>query len=174
MTVDLKPVSEVLPQAERILNRVFAQLAALLPDAELHHIGATSLPGGMTKGDVDVLVRVSAAGFPAAVATLRRDFVVRQLDNWTAAFASFGNDAGHELPLGLQVVVKDSEDDFLLFLRDHLLANPDVLAEYNRLKTAHAQEGAEGYWQAKDAFFRRILAAREVTHPAEGQQKGTA
>jgi GrpB-like predicted nucleotidyltransferase (UPF0157 family) len=172
-TVDLKPVSEILPQAERIVSRVFAQLAALLPDAELHHIGATALPGGVTKGDVDVLVRVSAALFPAAVAALRRDFAVRQPDNWTAEFASFGNDTGHELPLGLQVVVKDSEGDFLLFLRDHLLANPEVLAEYNRLKRAHAGEGAEGYWQAKDAFFSRVLAARAVSRPAQGQAKGT-
>src|SRR5262249_15549933 len=94
-TVELKPVSEVRPQAERVVSRVFARLAALLPDAELHHIGATALPTGVTKGDVDVLVRVPAAGFPAAVAALRRDFAVKQPDNWTAEFASFGDDAGH-------------------------------------------------------------------------------
>jgi GrpB-like predicted nucleotidyltransferase (UPF0157 family) len=173
-TVNLKPVSEVLPQAERVVSRVRAHLAALLPDAEVHHIGATALPGGVTKGDVDVLVRVSAASFPAAVAALRGEFAVRQPDNWTAEFASFGDDASHELPLGLQVVVKDSQGDFLLFLRDHLLANPDVLAEYNRLKRAHAGEGAQGYWQAKDAFFSRLLAAREGSRRAEGQGKGTA
>jgi GrpB-like predicted nucleotidyltransferase (UPF0157 family) len=161
MTIDLTPVSDVLPQAERILSRVLTQLGALLPDAELHHIGATALPGGVTKGDVDVLVRVSPARFPAAVEALRRVFAVRQPDNWTAQFASFGDDTGYELPLGVQVVVRDSGADFLLFLRDHLRANPDVLAEYNRLKSAHAHDGAEGYWQAKDAFFGRILAARD-------------
>src|SRR5687767_7256372 len=106
-----------------MLGRVFAQLATLLPNAELHHIGATALPGALTKGDVDVLVRVAPAQFPAAVAALRRHFAVKQPDNWTAAFASFGDDTGHELPLGLQVVVKDAPEDFLLFLRDYLRTN---------------------------------------------------
>jgi GrpB-like predicted nucleotidyltransferase (UPF0157 family) len=158
--VNLKPVSELLPQTERLLSRVMVQLAALLPDAELHHIGATALPGAVTKGDVDLLVRVSPALFPAAVESLRRHFAVKQPDNWSAAFASFGDDTGHELPLGIQVVVKDSEEDFLLFLRDYLIANPDALAEYNRLKRAHALDGADGYWKAKDAFFSQILRRR--------------
>ena len=159
--VHLKPVSEVLPHAQRVVARAFARLGALLPHAELHHIGATALPRGVTKGDVDVLVRVSSATeFVKAVAILREHFAIRQPANWTDHFASFGDDTGYELPLGVQLVVKGSADDFLLFLRDYFLRNTGALDEYNRLKAHHAHEGPEAYWKAKDTFLMKILASR--------------
>jgi GrpB-like predicted nucleotidyltransferase (UPF0157 family) len=136
------------------------QLAALLPDAELHHIGATAIPGSVTKGDVDVLVRVSSEEFPQAVDVLRQRFAVKQATNWTGNFASFGDDSQYALPLGIQLVVKNSDVDFLLFLREYFIFNADALEEYNRLKLAHSKDGAEGYWRAKDLFLSKILRSR--------------
>jgi GrpB-like predicted nucleotidyltransferase (UPF0157 family) len=159
-TVRLQAVSELTPQVERLLGRVLAQLQTLLPDAEMHHIGATALPGAMTKGDVDILLRVTRERFPAAVAVLKEHFAIKQPANWTTEFASFGDDNGQELPLGVQVVIKDSSADFLVYLRDYFLANRDALAAYDRLKIDHALEGEEAYWQAKNAFLARILASR--------------
>lgn len=159
--VVLRPVRELAPQVEGILARVTAQLGALLPDVEVHHIGATALPGVLTKGDVDVLVRVPSARFPAAVEELGRHFAVEQPANWTASFASFGDD-GHELPLGIQVVAKGGEEDFFLYLRDYFLAHPDALREYDRLKEVHAPGGAEAYWRAKCEFLGAILDARDA------------
>jgi GrpB-like predicted nucleotidyltransferase (UPF0157 family) len=158
--VDLRPVSELRPHVEQLLERLLPQLHALLPDAELCHIGATALPRGVTKGDVDILARVAPEHFAAAVAALRTHFGVKQPDNWTAAFASFGDDVGYALPVGIQLVIKDSRDDFLLFLHQYLLSHPDTLEEYTRLKQTHASEGAESYWQAKDAFLGKVLASR--------------
>ena len=158
--VDLWLVNELRPQVEHVLERLLPRLRALLPDAELCHIGATALPGGVTKGDVDISARVSSAGFAAAVEALRQHFVVKQPANWTAAFASFGDDLGYALPVGIQLVIKDSSDDFLVFLHDYLLCNRNVLEEYNSLKQSHAGEGAESYWRAKDAFLSKILASR--------------
>lgn len=159
--VNLKPANELMPQVERVLASVFAHLAALLPDAELHHIGATAISGAVTKGDLDVLVRVSSVRFPLAVQVLGKHFVVKQPANWTAEFASFGDDTGHALPLGIQVVVKDSEDDFLLFLRDYFLSHNDALLEYNRLKLTHFSEGPDSYWKAKNEFLGKILQERK-------------
>ncbi len=59
----LKPVSEYAPVVERMLDAVSPQLRALLPDAEVYHIGATSVPRSVTKGDVDPLVRVRQSFF---------------------------------------------------------------------------------------------------------------
>ena len=159
--VSLTPVSELMPRVERTLDRVMARLRALVPGAGLHHIGATALPGALTKGDVDVLVRVAPARFPATVEVLGRHFAVKQPANWTPSFASFGDDDGYELPLGIQVVVEGGAEDFFLFLRDHFIADPGALAEYDRLKTAHAPAGAEAYWRAKAAYLGSILEGRE-------------
>lgn len=159
--ISLTPVSELLPQITRVLGRIMPRLAALLPaDAELHHIGATAIPGAVTKGDVDVLVRVSSGLFLPTVEALRPHFEVKQPVNWTSDFASFGDDTGHELPLGIQVVVRESENDFLLYLRDYFIFNQAALEAYNRLKLEHAGEGSAGYWAAKSAFLGNILRNR--------------
>lgn len=161
-SVPLKSANEYAPVVERMLGKVIPHLRALLPDAEVHHIGATSIAGSVTKGDVDLLLRVKQSCFRATVEMLKNHFAIKQPENWTTYFASFGDDTSHELPLGVQVVVRESSADFLLFLRDYLRSHENALREYNRLKTAHAVEGPEGYWRAKNKFFEKLLALRDV------------
>jgi GrpB-like predicted nucleotidyltransferase (UPF0157 family) len=48
----------------------------------VHHIGATAMPFGHTKGDVDVNVRVEATTFTAVVTVLRERFDVAQHDSF--------------------------------------------------------------------------------------------
>jgi GrpB-like predicted nucleotidyltransferase (UPF0157 family) len=161
MIIILKITDDLRLQIDRTLKHLSARIKAVLPEMELHHIGATAIPGALTKGDLDVLLRVSPEGFPAVVDTLRRQFQVKQPDNWTPQFASFGDDTTFELPVGIQVVVKDSENDFLLYLRDYLVQNPKALAECNRLKMANADKGPAQYWKAKNKFLQQILATRQ-------------
>ncbi len=122
----------------------------------MHHIGATSLPFGHTKGDVDVNVRVGEAQFPAVVNALGKRLAVAQPENWTAAFASFSTNA-YALPLGVQVTVIGSSDDFLLALRDRMRADASLLRRYDDMKVAAASGGADAYWKAKDALLREVL-----------------
>ena len=158
--ITLKSAEDLLPEAERIVSCLSAQLQSLAPDADVHHIGATAIAGALTKGDVDILLRVSAPRFQATVKVLSEHFAVKQASNWTAEFASFGDDVGYQLPVGIQVMVKDSNSDFLLYLRDYFRSRPAALREYNQLKVAHANAGAEDYWGAKDEFLAKILVSR--------------
>jgi GrpB-like predicted nucleotidyltransferase (UPF0157 family) len=52
----------------------------------------------------------------------------------------------------------DSNDDFLLALRDRMRADPSLLRRYNEIKVAAASAGPDAYWKAKDGFLREILA----------------
>ena len=158
--VDLKPADDLQPAAGLIVEAIRARLAALMPGLEVHHVGATALPASVTKGDVDVVVRVSSAQFSALVEALKPRFTEKQRENWTAEFASFGDYGSYALPVGVQVVVRDSENDVFVFLRDYFIAHPDQLREYDRVKAEHASEGPQAYWHAKDAFLSSILAAR--------------
>ena len=162
MSITLKTSDELLPLVQSIYQRLFARIRLLLPDAEVHHIGATAVPGALTKGDIDILLRILPSDFPAVVDTLKQHFQIKQPANWTPEFASFGDDTTYALPVGIQVVVKDSSVDFLLFLRDYFIENSAALAEYNRLKTAHCKDGQEAYWNAKNEFLSRILARRKT------------
>ena len=147
---------DVAAQAEAIVAAVAAEIATFLPRAEVHHVGATSLPLGRTKGDLDVNVRVEPGDFDDAVAALRERFDVAQPENWTAGFASFSTGA-YELPLGLQVTAIGSPDDFLLALRDRMRADPELARRYDEIKRRAAADGPLAYWEAKNRFIAGLL-----------------
>ena len=143
------------------LPKIAFRLSALLPKADFHHIGATAIPGALTKGDVDVVLRVDPAEFSIAVSALRSHFLVRQAENWTESFASFGDDLSYPFPLGVQLVIKGSRDDIFLFLREYFISEPAHVAEYNRIKAESVRSGPEEYWKAKNRYLSAILEARE-------------
>jgi GrpB-like predicted nucleotidyltransferase (UPF0157 family) len=157
--ITLRDVREVAPVARRVIARFEHDFADVVAPADVHHIGATSLPFGHTKGDVDVNVRVDAMRFATTVAAFRERLAPAQPENWSESFASFSAD-GYALPLGVQVTRIDSKDDFLLALRDRMRADPALLRRYDEIKVAAAPEGAEAYWQAKDGLLREILGDR--------------
>ena len=166
--ITLKRADELLSQVEPILSRLFARIEAVFPGAELHHIGSTAIPGSVTKGDIDILFRVAQSQFGPAWDLLQRHSQIKQSVNWTPHFASFGDDDTYGIPVGLQLVAKDSESDFFLFQRDYLLAHPEAVEAYNRIKTAHAADGPDRYWKAKDEFFARIIAlwSKSIAQPS--------
>jgi GrpB-like predicted nucleotidyltransferase (UPF0157 family) len=155
--IRLVDVRDIVSAAQGVVAAFERDFADVLGDAQVHHIGATSLPFGHTKGDVDVNVRVVDAQFPILVAAIEERLPVAQPENWSESFASFSAE-GYELPLGVQITSIGSEADFLLTLRDRMLADPGLLQRYDDVKVAAAVQGAEGYWKAKDRLLRTLLA----------------
>jgi GrpB-like predicted nucleotidyltransferase (UPF0157 family) len=155
--VRLRPIVELADTVALIFVELDTWLREMLPACHIEHIGATSMPDGVTKGDVDINIRVSPDHFPGAVETLRSIFPVAQRDNWTATFASF-SDSSRALPVGLQVTVLGSPDDFLVPLRDFMRSNAALRDEYDRCKREAASLGPDGYWEAKNAFLTEVLA----------------
>jgi GrpB-like predicted nucleotidyltransferase (UPF0157 family) len=149
-------VQEVARVADELVNRLKRDLVDVV-DAEVHHIGATAMPFGHTKGDVDVNIRVERRDFSAVVAALEARFAVAQPENWTSTFASFSSDR-YELPLGIQLTALGSADDHLLSLHDRLRADPELVQQYDDIKRAAAPRGAMAYWEAKNEFLQRLLA----------------
>lgn len=155
--VELRDVGELAALAEQVVAGFEQDLASVAPGIEVHHIGATAMPFGHTKGDVDVNIRVERRMFAKVVAALRAQCQVAQPDNWTAAFASFSTDR-YPLPLGVQVTVIGSADDFLLSLRDRMRADPELLRKYDDHKVRAAPRGHSAYWEAKNDLLQEILA----------------
>jgi GrpB-like predicted nucleotidyltransferase (UPF0157 family) len=158
--VPLVDLADVVAAAEAIVDAFGLVARRLLPYAEVHHIGATALPTGLTKGDVDVNIRIGPDGFARAVDVFRRHYEPAQEHNWTPTYASFKADS-YPLPLGIQVTVIGSPDDFLLALRDTMLTRPAVLDEYSECKRRAAALGPDAYWDAKDRFLTALRSIED-------------
>ena len=157
--IELRDVAELAEAADRVVERFVRGYSGLLPGVEIHHIGATAMPFGHTKGDVDLNLRVCASDFANVADVLRRTCRAAQSEHWTDTFASFACD-GYELPLGLQLTQAGSESDFLLELRDRLRSDSALLRRYDDCKLTAAPRGAGEYWRAKDAFLSNVLRPR--------------
>ena len=160
-------------RARALAAQETARLQELIPAAEIHHIGGTSIPGALTKGDVDLLVLVRGEDFSAGVERLREIYAINQPENWTSTFASFKDDTSFALPFGAQLLVRAAEPFGFITLRDRLRADPAALAEYNAIKRAHHGGDHDAYRAAKGAFVERLLAADQKVSPT-GPEGGAA
>jgi len=159
--VRIRRADEVHDVAEAVVEAHRRVVLELVPRAEVEHVGATAVPGALTKGDVDVLVRVGELEFPAAVEALSRRYAIHQAHNWTPALASFTDPDAVDLPVGIQLVVTGSEADrFFGPFRDALIGSDALLAEYNALKLRLDGLEYERYTELKAQFIERVLGER--------------
>ena len=143
--------------------------AVLLHDAAIEHIGASAIPGALSKGDLDIGVRVSAAahagvvqqlcelGYVPAPDTLRTDALC--MLEWPGAAEAHA----------LQVVAAGSRFDMFTAFRDALRAQPALVARYNQLKADAAAGTEETYRAAKATFIREVLRGIAQAGRAPGE-----
>lgn len=156
-----EPEARFRAVAEEAVARETGRLRALVPSACVEHVGSTAVPGSLTKGDVDLQVRVPPEGFAAAEAALAGAYE-RNLGSAPApGFAAFER-KGPPIDVGVQLTAIGSERDFFWRLRDLLLARPDLRLRYDALKRAHEQASMAAYRAAKERFFEALLAMPEL------------
>jgi uncharacterized protein len=145
----------IADDAAAALARVRARLRALGVPGEVVLTGAASVPGTLTKGDVDLHLRVDPVDFAPAVALLRAAYPPASPDAWAETLAVF--DVTETREAGLAVTPAGSEHDRRFVLAwSRLRAEPALLEEYNEIK--RRSFGRPGYDDAKSGFFSRITA----------------
>ncbi|MEZ5900373.1 MAG: GrpB family protein [Hyphomicrobiaceae bacterium] len=148
-------------QAGHLYEQTRAWLQTVLPTADVRHIGATAIPGCLTKGDLDIVIRVSPESFAQAETVLSSRFARNQGSVRTADFAAFV-DTATDPPLGIQLTAINGPFDFFHAFVDALCASPHLVREYNALKSAYEGHAMAVYRAAKDAFIDRVLADRRL------------
>ncbi|WP_072394683.1 GrpB family protein [Hyphomicrobium sp. CS1GBMeth3] len=143
--------------AERLFERVAAELRKVLPaTADIRHVGATAVSGCLTKGDLDIVVRVAPEHFAVAERVLAEGFARNTGSKRTDTFAAF-EDPQTEPHLGIQLTVAGGEDDYFHLFVEALQRDPALVARYNALKLQHAGAPMDAYRAAKSAFIEEIL-----------------
>ena len=150
--------------AERLFDEVKPVLDAILPPtAKVLHVGATSIPGCLTKGDLDIVVRVDPNDFAAAEATLAARFARNLGSTRTRDFAAF-EDSCRTPHLGIQLTANGGVFDMFHRFTAALLADPALVQRYNALKLAQAGQPMDSYRTAKDAFIAQVLQLAPTWH----------
>lgn len=143
--------------AERLFGTVKQQLHAVLPaTTEILHVGATAVPGCLTKGDLDMVVRVERKDFQAVEAALAARFARNPGSARTVEFAAFEDEACTP-HLGIQLTAKGGAFDVFHRFAAALCADPALVNRYNALKITHDGQPMDRYRAAKDAFVADAL-----------------
>ena len=149
-------------KAQALFDQVQGMLAGSLPaESEIRHIGATAIPGCLTKGDLDIVIRVPPEAFPEMDAVLARHFARNYGSVRTDNFSAF-EDASCNPHLGIQLTAIGGASDFFHLFLDALIRSPELLREYNELKRRFDGSDMAAYRAAKDTFVERVIAEVKV------------
>lgn len=143
---------EVFEAAERLFSEVESRIRELLPHAEIEHIGCTAIRGSLTKGDLDVLVRVSSNDFRESDRALQSILTRNEGSDRTETFSAF-KDSSTSPELGVQLVVAGTEFDTFSRWVEQLTSDRDLRAAYDDLKARYDGKDMTEYRDAKSEFI---------------------
>lgn len=144
---ELRPIINSVFETERVM------LLQLIPGADIQHNGSSAITGALTKGDLDIQVRVSIDEVKSAVRALTPVYTVNHPELWTPEFALFHRYDDPVVPVGVVVTAIGTRYDEYHKLRELFTDNPELLAAYNALKRRYEGKPESEYRRAKQAFF---------------------
>lgn len=154
------PPEKYQPAAQRLFEELAAKLLEALPGAQVEHIGASSIPGAVSKGDLDIYVGVSPGELEGCVPIIEElGFTVVTGSLRTDALCPFAS-KDHDLDVGVQLVAQGSEFEFFLTFRDALRSDETLLDQYNQLKRDSSGLDAESYRANKSLFIEAVLQSK--------------
>ena len=159
--VHFAPEQQYREAVDRLFRQVTVMLRNLLPDADIQHVGSTAVPGSLTKGDLDVQVRVTAAEYAAAREKLLAVYAVNAGGFATDDAISF-EESGTQPSLGVHLTVIGGTGDIQSQFRDLLLASAELRAQYDQLKRQFDGGSMDKYRDAKAEFVSRVLGGAQV------------
>ncbi len=142
---------EIFEKAREVFEREKKVLESVLPETNIEQVGSSAVPGAIGKFDIDIQIRTIPAHFTETVEIMRLHYPEKHPELWTDEFAIFRSEES-ELVDYMVTVIYSKYDDFYR-VRDHLIANPDILEEYNNLKRGFEGKTYAEYRKAKAEFL---------------------
>lgn len=154
--VNFSPASSFFVVAKKVFNEQKDKIIRVLPYADVQHIGGTSIPNSITKGDLDLVIRVPKNKFKQAIKELTRMYQINQPDIWNDLYASFKDKNNLDIDVDAQLVVMNSKSDDFVKTRDLLRERPELLEELNSLKIKYEGKNMTDYRKSKEKFYQKI------------------
>ncbi len=145
---NLKPVYEELEKS----------IGDLLPLARIEHVGASSVEGCISKGDLDILVAVDQNQFEVSMDQIKTLGFYEKKDTLrTSELCMLVTDKYEGEDVAIQLIVNGSNFENFLSFREVLRSNKEALSQYNELKKSSISLDHEEYRNRKNKFISSIL-----------------
>ncbi|MEZ9157894.1 GrpB family protein [Vibrio lentus] len=150
-------------QYQAACNKLFVRyeryIKKLIPNARVEHVGASSIPSVVSKGDLDIFVGIESSELEYAVEQLTTLGFKEKLDTLrTPELCMLESTSSDDV--ALQVVANGSEFECFLTFRDKLRANPALVQQYNTLKMSCEGWPQDEYREKKSDFIEHVLALK--------------
>lgn len=148
------PSERFASQAAAAYAEHFRRIRARLPEADVQHVGGTSVPGVLTTGDVDLHVRVEPDAFAAARDVLSELYEPLHPERWSRSAYFFDPRSEPRVEVAL-TEIGNIDDLHHGHAWRRIAEDPDLVERYNRLKLDYEGRSAKEYDIAKRDFFYR-------------------
>ncbi|RQO59824.1 hypothetical protein DBR47_10655 [Paucibacter sp. KBW04] len=136
------------------------KLGQSFPGTQIEHIGASSIPGAVSKGDLDICLLVAPERLEACVVALQAQGYQEKQETLRSEALCMLEWLEPAQAHAVQVVAQGSKFvELFIGFRDRLRASPALVEAYNQLKTEWAVQGEDAYRAAKSKFIEAVLAA---------------
>lgn len=132
------------------------ELGPHLPDAQFEHVGASSIPGAISKGDLDICIVVAPVKHQSTVETPEALGYVAKTHTLRTPELCMLVSPRQDFDIALQVVAQGSQFEFFMHFRDALSADPILVEQYNELKRQFASASPERYRAEKAKFIEAV------------------
>ncbi|MEZ8624957.1 GrpB family protein [Vibrio splendidus] len=150
------PAEQYQAACYELFIRYEREIKKLIPNARVEHVGASSIPSAVSKGDLDIFVGVELGELEDAIERLTTLGFNEKLDTLrTPELCMLESTSGDDV--ALQVVANGSEFECFLRFRDKLRANPALVEQYNTLKMSCEGWPQDEYREKKADFIEHVL-----------------
>jgi GrpB-like predicted nucleotidyltransferase (UPF0157 family) len=146
---------------EEKVNSIFELLKRDLLEnkisSRVEHIGASSISGSVSKGDLDVFVGVEKENFNHALEGIKElGFYEKEDTLRTDELCMLVTDK-YNHDVAIQLVVNGSEFEYFISFRDFMRAHPKLVEELNQLKRDCAGLESDDYRSVKSKWVEKII-----------------
>jgi len=151
-------VSQESSDAAGWFSEVAAHVEARMPGADVEHVGSTAVPGCLTKGDLDVLVRIPSEAFLNSMEVLDGLLARSPRNDPTGDYVEYDY-VGRGFSASVHLAVADAWHDRRFHgLKALLTSDPRALDGYNGMKREYEGRPMEEYRRAKAPLIESMLA----------------
>jgi GrpB-like predicted nucleotidyltransferase (UPF0157 family) len=154
--VSFLPDSSFRHKVYPLFEELKLDLQLIIPGGDIQHVGSTAIPGSLTKGDLDIQVRIAASQYQAAKACLCERYDINT-GGFAADDAISFEDYSRDTPVGVHLTVIGGSCDSQFLFRDLLNSQEQLREAYNELKLSFEGKSMTSYRDAKAEFVERLL-----------------